>query len=75
MNKAGVAAILSFLIPGLGQVYNGDFVRAFFWFIFAVFIGVSVSPLAMGVPSLVFHLVCAYCAYQRGQRHGVGAVP
>ena len=30
-NRAGLAAVLSFLIPGLGQFYNGKFLRGLFW--------------------------------------------
>ena len=29
----GVAAVLSLLIPGVGQFYNGDFLRGLFWLI------------------------------------------
>ena len=32
-DKAGIAAVLSFLIPGLGQMYNGAFLRGLFWLI------------------------------------------
>ena len=33
VKSPGVAAVLSALIPGLGQIYNGDFLRAIFWLI------------------------------------------
>ena len=29
----GVAAVLSLVIPGVGQIYNGDFLRGIFWLI------------------------------------------
>ena len=29
----GIAAILSFVIPGVGQFYNGKFLRGVFWLI------------------------------------------
>jgi TM2 domain-containing membrane protein YozV len=29
----GLTAILSFLIPGDGQIYNGEFFRALFWLV------------------------------------------
>jgi hypothetical protein len=29
----GTAAVLSALIPGIGQFYNGDFLRGIFWLI------------------------------------------
>jgi len=33
MSKPGVAALLSFLIPGVGQIYNGCIWRGIFWLI------------------------------------------
>ncbi len=33
MRNSGTAAVLSVLIPGLGQLYNGTIWRALFWFI------------------------------------------
>ena len=67
MSRPGVAAVLSFLVPGLGQIYNGDFVRAFLWFGFALVVGFSLSPLMMGLPSLAYHLWCAWAAYDRAR--------
>jgi hypothetical protein len=34
MKTPGTAAVLSFLIPGVGQIYNGKFLRALFWLIY-----------------------------------------
>lgn len=68
MSRAGIAAVLSFVVPGLGQVYNGDFFRGFLWFVFAVVLGFTISPIAMGVPSLIYHLICAWSAYNRAER-------
>lgn len=33
--RPGLAAVLSFAIPGLGQIYNGHFIRAAFWLLIA----------------------------------------
>jgi len=33
MKNPGTAAVLSALIPGVGQIYNGKFLRALFWLI------------------------------------------
>jgi len=33
MSKPGNAAVLSLIIPGLGQIYNGKFLRGIFWLI------------------------------------------
>ena len=32
-NKPGIAAVLSLIIPGMGQFYNGTFWRGIFWLI------------------------------------------
>jgi TM2 domain-containing membrane protein YozV len=33
MSRPGVAALLSLLIPGVGQIYNGEILRGLFWLI------------------------------------------
>ena len=33
MRNPGTAAILSFLVPGIGQIYNGTIWRGVFWLI------------------------------------------
>lgn len=33
VKNPGLAAVLSALIPGIGQFYNGDFLRGIFWLI------------------------------------------
>jgi len=33
MKKPGTAAVLSFVIPGVGQIYNGAILRGVFWLI------------------------------------------
>jgi TM2 domain-containing membrane protein YozV len=72
MSKQGIAAVLSFLVPGLGQLYNGDFVRAALWFAFAIVLGITISVVAMGIPSLLYHVLCAWSAYRRAARHSAG---
>jgi hypothetical protein len=32
-NKPGLAAVLSLIVPGVGQFYNGTFWRGIFWLI------------------------------------------
>jgi hypothetical protein len=49
----GLAAVLSFFVPGLGQLYKGQFVSAVFWF---VFVGMGyVAPI---LPGLILHFFC-----------------
>ena len=55
----GLAAVLSFVIPGLGQFYNGKFWRGIFWLI--------VTPglwfWSAGFLGWICHIVSAYTAY------------
>jgi hypothetical protein len=48
-----VAAFLSFLIPGLGQLYKGQILNGIVWF-FVVLIGYA----ALIVPGIVLHVCC-----------------
>jgi TM2 domain-containing membrane protein YozV len=60
----GVAAVLSFFIPGVGQIYNGAFLRGIFWFI--------VTPglwlFSAGTLGWIFHIIAAYTAYSYAKR-------
>ena len=57
----GNAAVLSLIIPGIGQFYNGDFWRGIFWLI--------VTPgMCIGTGGLfgwVCHVIAAITAYKR----------
>ena len=33
MSREGIAAVLSLILPGVGQIYNGMFLRGIFWLI------------------------------------------
>lgn len=62
-HKPGTAAVLSLLIPGVGQIYNGDFLRGIFWLIITPGFWIGTAGL-FGWP---FHLIAAYTAYHRAQ--------
>lgn len=62
--KPLIAALLSFLVPGFGQIYNREYVRGIFWLIITPGFWVGSAGL-FGWP---FHIVAAYTAYQRAQR-------
>lgn len=53
----GVAAVLSFLIPGLGQIYRGKILAGIFWLIL-----VSIGYLMFVIPGVVLHFICILCA-------------
>lgn len=55
----GIAAVLSLIIPGAGQVYNGKFLRALFWFIITPGLWIGSG----GMLGWICHLISAYTAY------------
>jgi TM2 domain-containing membrane protein YozV len=57
----GIAAVLSLLIPGVGQIYNGDFLRGVFWLIVTPGLWIGSG----GLLGWICHVVSAYTAYQR----------
>jgi hypothetical protein len=71
----GVAAVLSVLIPGLGQVYKGQIFNGLAWFLF-----VLVGFVAFIVPGLILHLCCVVGAssgdpYSGAKRTAGAAAP
>jgi len=65
VRNPGTAGILSFIIPGLGQLYNGKFLRALFWFIITPGLWIGTG----GLFGWVCHLVAAYTAYNYAKDH------
>jgi hypothetical protein len=49
----GLAAVLSFFLPGLGQLYKGQIINAVVWFFF-----VALGYAALILPGLVLHFFC-----------------
>ena len=60
-HKPGVAAVLSLIVPGVGQIYNGDFLRGIFWLIITPGFWVGTG----GLLGWVCHVIAAYTAYHR----------
>ncbi len=56
--RPGVSAVLSVIIPGLGQVYNGQLGAGLVWFLLATF-----GYWAVLVPGFLFHVLSVYTAY------------
>lgn len=62
-----IAGVLSLILPGLGQIYNGRVLAGILWLIFA-------SGLWFGSGGLlgwVLHLASAWCAYSYAKEHPV----
>jgi len=49
----GVAALLSFIIPGAGQMYKGQVFNGLAWFVFVV-----LGYILFVLPGLALHLLC-----------------
>jgi TM2 domain-containing membrane protein YozV len=64
VKEPGIAAVLSFLIPGLGQFYNGEFLRGLFWLIITPGFWIGTAGL-FGWP---FHIIASITAYHRARR-------
>ncbi|WP_220681691.1 hypothetical protein [Methanofollis formosanus] len=68
--SAGLAALCSFLIPGLGQVYNGDLKRGFM-----VLLGAAIGTALLIIPGMIVWIYGTYDAYKTAQRINAGEVP
>lgn len=53
----GVAALLSFLIPGAGQIYKGNIGSGLVWMFFVV-----VGYIMLIIPGLILHFICIFAA-------------
>ncbi len=62
----GLAAVLSLVVPGVGQIYNGKFLRGVFWLIVTPGLWFGSG----GTLGWVCHLVAAYTAYAWAKKHG-----
>lgn len=64
MSRPGTAAVMSLVIPGVGQIYNGDFLRGIFWLIVTPGLWIG----SAGLFGWVCHLIASYTAYNRGEK-------
>lgn len=64
VKNPGTAAVLSAVIPGIGQFYNGDFLRGIFWLIITPGMWIGTG----GLFGWVCHIIAAYTAYTRAQK-------
>lgn len=65
MSKPGIAAVLSFVVPGVGQIYNGKFLRGIFWLIITPGFWLGTG----GLLGWICHLASAYTAYSWAKEH------
>ena len=57
--NAGLPAVLSFIVPGVGQLYNGTFIRGLFWLIITPGFWIGSG----GLLGWICHFVSAYTAH------------
>lgn len=69
MRDPFIAGLLSLLVPGLGQIYNGRILVGLLWLLLT---GVSWIGSA-GTLGWVVHIISAYCAYSYAMEHRVRA--
>lgn len=65
MRNPGVAAALSAVIPGLGQIYNGQVLWAIAWFIITPGLWIGTG----GMLGWVCHVLSAWQAYRYAHRN------
>jgi TM2 domain-containing membrane protein YozV len=61
MKNPGTAAVLSLLIPGVGQFYNGDVLRGIFWLIVTPGLWIGSG----GMLGWICHIIAAATAHRR----------
>ncbi len=67
----GLAAVLSLVVPGIGQFYNGEFLRGVFWLIVTPGLWIGTG----GFLGWVCHVIAAITAYRRAQlRNHMGSL-
>ena len=59
MREPLLAGILSLLVPGLGQIYNGRIIIGIIWIVLTGFSWIG----SAGLFGWVIHLFAAWCAY------------
>ena len=60
----GFSAVLSLIVPGAGQIYNGDFARGAFWLLVTPGFWLGSG----GTLGWACHLTSAYTAHRRAAR-------
>jgi hypothetical protein len=61
MRNAGLACVLSLILPGVGQFYNGDFLRGVFWLIITPGLWIGSG----GTLGWICHVIAGITAYRR----------
>lgn len=73
MRNPGVAAVLSFFIPGLGQIYNGQIGMAIVYFVFAIFSVIACSIIIGFITTPIIWIVGIIDAYRSAEKLNKGS--
>ncbi len=65
MTKPETAGLLSLIVPGVGQIYNGRILRGIFWLIITPGFWLGTG----GFLGWVCHLISAYTAYSYAKKN------
>jgi len=65
LKEPGTAAVLSLILPGVGQIYNGKFLRGIFWLIVTPGLWIGSG----GTLGWICHLISAFTAYRYCKQH------
>ncbi|MGI9862525.1 DUF5683 domain-containing protein [Moorella naiadis] len=69
MKNPGVAAVLSFFIPGLGQIYNGELKKGFL-LLAAAAVSVLLTAVAIGfLTDIIIWVYAIYDAYKTADNY------
>lgn len=67
MREPMLAGILSFIVPGVGQIYNGQIIAGILWLIFTPGFWIGTG----GLLGWLCHVLAAYFAYSYAKAHPV----
>ena len=69
LKNPGLAAVLSAVIPGLGQFYNGDFIRGIFWLIVTPGLWIGSGGLLGWICHVIASITAHHRARKKNQEH------
>lgn len=59
-SDAGIAAVASFILPGLGQIYNGEIAKGLLLMVFVLGTAITLIGLVIAVPLWIWAIYDAY---------------